>query len=88
MEFVLYLQPFNRAGRREKRLSPRDLRPDLAVAGPPQERAQASQVLPVRLRPEGRLCVRQPLPLRAGGQPRDRPHGALYTGAAGGICWE
>ena len=58
----------------------RHLRPYLAVARPPQERAEVCEALPVRVRPEGRQRVRQPLPLREGGQPRHRPDRSLYTG--------
>ena len=61
-------------------ISPRDLRSNLALARPSQERVEASQVLPVRFRPESRLCLREPLPLREGRQPRHRPDGPLYTG--------
>lgn len=47
--------------------SARDLRPHMAMARPPQERAQTRQVLPVCVRLKVRLSVREPLPLRAGG---------------------
>ena len=54
------------AGRGAERLSPRDLRPDLALARPAQERAEAREVLPVRVRPQAGQRLRQPLPLREG----------------------
>ena len=57
-----------------------DLRSYLEMARPSQERAEASQVLPVRFRPESRLCLCKSLPLREGRQPRHRPDRSLYTG--------
>ena len=52
----------------KERFPPRDLRSYLAMARPSQERVEASQVLPVRFRPESRLRLRESLPLRAGRQ--------------------
>ncbi|OWK49499.1 Mothers against decapentaplegic 4 [Lonchura striata] len=57
-------------------LPARDLRAALALAGPAQERAEARQVLPVRLRPQVRQRLRQPLPLRARRLARHRSLGA------------
>ena len=53
---------------RSKRLPARHLRPDLALAGSPQERAEAGEILPVRVWSEGGLGLCQSLPLRACGE--------------------
>ena len=49
----------------------RDLRAYLALAGPPQERTEALQVLSLRLRFEAGQRVCQPLPLRESSLPWD-----------------
>ena len=60
-----------------------NLRPDLAVARPPQERVEECKVLSVCIWSEGGQCLRQPLPLREGGQPRHRPVRSVHTGTVG-----
>ena len=58
----------------------RHLRSDLEMARPAQEWVEASQVLPVRFRPESRLGLCESLPLRASRQSWHRPDGTFYTG--------
>ncbi|CAM4626124.1 unnamed protein product, partial [Lepidochelys kempii] len=78
------------AGGRPEGLPPCDLRPALALARPAQERAEARQVLPVRLRPQVRQRLREPLPLRARGVARpgsEHPeHSTPCPPGEGGVC--
>ncbi|XP_054662327.1 nascent polypeptide-associated complex subunit alpha, muscle-specific form-like isoform X3 [Grus americana] len=59
-------------GGRQEGVPPRHLRPALALARPAQKRAETRQILPIRLRPQIRQRLRQPLPLRARGGPCHR----------------
>lgn len=52
------------AGRRQKGLSARYIRSDMEMAGSPQKRTEARQVLPIRVWSQMRLRLRQSLPLR------------------------
>lgn len=60
------------AGSRAKRLSSCHIRSTVALARPPQKRAQTCQVLPVCLRSQVRQCMCQPLSLWTGGVSRHR----------------
>ena len=65
-------QTLSPTGCREEGLSPCNLRQNLEVARPPQERTEADQGLPVCLRPETRQRLRQSLSLRPCRLPRHR----------------
>lgn len=60
------------AGRGTQGFSPCDIRPHLEMAGSAQERTEAREVLPVRVRLEVRFRMRESVSLRASGVARHR----------------